>query len=188
MRSAGAITQLSNSGEWLTINFLKLVEILGRRRMRLADGGNTSQTRGERRHGRVNASLATDCFSKILGNHSVCFIDALFCTNIPEEMRTKSRLSCNFPKMSSQLIRGVAAPGAGGRGEGPPRSVVIVPQPSATGPGLCTRDVRRGRPHFSGGTAGSFCGCSWIFLVSYFFFPQNTLWTTVFGILCDLCQ
>lgn len=94
-----------------------------RRRTRLADGGNTSQTRGERRHGRVNASLAMDGFSKILGNHSVCFIYALFCTNIPEEMRTKSRLSCNFPQDVVTANPRSGCLGSGGPWRGSRRSV-----------------------------------------------------------------
>lgn len=47
--------------------------------MRLADGGKASQTCSWRcTGGRMSASVGTDCFSKILGNHSACLIHSLF--------------------------------------------------------------------------------------------------------------
>lgn len=70
---------------------------------------------GERpRPAAVKASQARECqrmdglLSKTLGNHSVCLIYSLFCTNTSEEMSPTFRPVCNFPKA------GVAAHRRGG--------------------------------------------------------------------------
>lgn len=64
-----AIIQLNNNGEELIINSLKHLVVLACRRMRLADAEKAPglATKGGAAH---ECQCTTDCFSKVLGNHS----------------------------------------------------------------------------------------------------------------------
>lgn len=62
--------------------------------------------------------------SKILGSHPGCFIDSLFCTNTPGEMRRKLRFMCDSPpapRLESPLIVGVGSAGSPTGAERRPR-------------------------------------------------------------------
>lgn len=64
-----AIIQLNNNGDDLIINFLKHLAVLACRRMRLADAKKVPQLATKGGAAR-ECQRSTDCFSKVLGNHS----------------------------------------------------------------------------------------------------------------------